>query len=43
VKQHFTQLGAVPIGSSPAEFDATIRAESKKWDPIIKAAGIRIE
>jgi tripartite-type tricarboxylate transporter receptor subunit TctC len=43
VKQHFTQLGAVPIGSSPAEFDATIRAEAKKWDPIIKAAGIRVE
>ncbi|HEX9464431.1 MAG TPA: tripartite tricarboxylate transporter substrate binding protein [Alphaproteobacteria bacterium] len=43
VKQHFTQLGAVPIGSSPAEFDATIRAEAAKWDPIIRAAGIRIE
>jgi len=43
VKQRFTELGAVSIASTPEEFEAVIRAENKKWDPIIKAAGIRIE
>ena len=43
VTQRFTELGAVSVGSTPEEFEAMIRAENKKWDPIIKAAGIRIE
>jgi len=43
VKQRFTELGAVSVGSTPEEFEAMIRAENKKWDPIIKAAGIRVE
>ena len=36
-------LGATPIGSSPADFAALIRADYDKWGPIIKAAGIRAE
>jgi len=36
-------LGATPIGGSPAEFAALIRADYEKWGPIIKAAGIRGE
>jgi tripartite-type tricarboxylate transporter receptor subunit TctC len=36
-------LGATPIGSSPADFAALIRADYEKWGPIIKAAGIRGE
>lgn len=43
VKDHLIQLGAVPIGSSPAEFERTIRADADKWAPIIRAAGIRAE
>jgi tripartite-type tricarboxylate transporter receptor subunit TctC len=43
VKQRLAKLGASPIGSSPEQFDAKIRAEYKKWGPIIEAAGIKAE
>src|SRR6266702_3326209 len=43
VKERLLGLGAAPIGSSPEEFAALIRAEYEKWGPIIKAAGIRGE
>ena len=42
-KARFTDLGAAPVGSSPAEFGAFIRAEYERWGPIIKAAGIKPE
>jgi len=35
--------GATPVGNTPAEFDAVIRADVKKWAKIIKEAGIRAE
>jgi tripartite-type tricarboxylate transporter receptor subunit TctC len=31
-----------PIGNSPAEFRARIEAEISRWDPVIKAANVRI-
>jgi tripartite-type tricarboxylate transporter receptor subunit TctC len=43
VKQRLAKLGAAPIGSSPEQFDAKIRADYKKWGPIIEAAGIKAE
>jgi putative tricarboxylic transport membrane protein len=35
--------GATPVGNTPAEFDAIIRADVKKWAKIIKDAGLRGE
>ena len=35
--------GATPVGNTPAEFDAIIRADVKKWATIIKEAGIKAE
>ena len=43
VKERLAKLGALPIGSSPQEFDAKIRADYEKWGPIIKAAGMKAE
>jgi tripartite-type tricarboxylate transporter receptor subunit TctC len=43
VKERLSKLGASPIGSSPRQFDAKIRAEYEKWGPIIKAAGLKAE
>jgi tripartite-type tricarboxylate transporter receptor subunit TctC len=43
VKERLSKLGASPIGSSPQQFDARIRAEYEKWGPIIKAAGMKAE
>ena len=35
--------GATPVGNTPAEFDAIIRADIQKWAKIIKEAGIRAD
>ena len=43
VKDRLMKFGALPIGSSPQELDAKIRADYDKWGPIIKAAGITAE
>ena len=38
-----TGEGATAVGNTPAEFDAIIRADVKKWAKIIRDAGIRAE
>jgi tripartite-type tricarboxylate transporter receptor subunit TctC len=43
VKERLGKLGASPIGSSPSEFDAKIRADARKWGPVIEAAGMKAE
>ena len=43
VRERLSKLGASPIGSSPQQFDARIRADYDKWGPIIKAAGMKAE
>jgi tripartite-type tricarboxylate transporter receptor subunit TctC len=43
VKERLKNLGASPIGSSPKQFDEKIRADYKKWGPIIQAAGMKAE
>jgi tripartite-type tricarboxylate transporter receptor subunit TctC len=42
-QQFAHRIGAVPIGSSPAEFDAFMRAERALFRRIIADAGIRLE
>jgi tripartite-type tricarboxylate transporter receptor subunit TctC len=42
LKQLATE-GAVPVGNSPAEFAAVIRADLDKWAKVVKEAGIRPE
>jgi tripartite-type tricarboxylate transporter receptor subunit TctC len=41
--QVLTAEGATAVGNTPAEFDAIIRADIKKWAKVIKEAGIRAE
>jgi tripartite-type tricarboxylate transporter receptor subunit TctC len=43
VKERLAADGAEPVGSSPEEFAAFIRAETQKWAKVAKAAGIRPE
>ena len=43
VTQRLTALGAEPVGNTPAEFGAFIRAEMARWGKIIKEKGIRAE
>ncbi len=37
------KMGATPVGSSPSDFDAFMRAEAKKWEPVLKEADIKMQ
>jgi tripartite-type tricarboxylate transporter receptor subunit TctC len=39
-KEKLAQLGADPVGSTPAEYDAFMAAEDKRWAAVIKKAGL---
>jgi tripartite-type tricarboxylate transporter receptor subunit TctC len=43
VRERFQNLGAVSVGSSPAEFASTLRSEATKWEAVIREAGIKVE
>ena len=43
IKTRFTDLGAQPIGSTPAELGTFIRAEMAKWAEVVKVANIKVE
>ena len=43
VRERFAQMGMEPIATTPDRFAAEIREASKRWPPIVKAAGIRPE
>ena len=41
VQERFASFGTVPVGSSPEEFAAFLRAEIEKWSRVVKASGAR--
>jgi tripartite-type tricarboxylate transporter receptor subunit TctC len=43
VRKRFAELGMTPIGNSPEEFAAAMKAEMPQWEKLIKSAGIRPE
>ena len=43
VQQKMNAAGFDLIGGTPQDFGALIKAESEKWVPVIKAAGIKID
>jgi tripartite-type tricarboxylate transporter receptor subunit TctC len=43
VRRRLVELSVEPVGSSAAEFAATIRSEITDWAPVVKAAGIKAE
>lgn len=43
VRSNLSSEGAEPIGSSPAEFAALLKAETERWGAVVKQAGIRAE
>jgi tripartite-type tricarboxylate transporter receptor subunit TctC len=40
VQKRLETLGAVPVGNTPEQFDATIRADTDRYGKLLKAAGI---
>jgi tripartite-type tricarboxylate transporter receptor subunit TctC len=43
VQATLEKTGATPVGSGSREFDAFMRAEAAKWEPVLKAANIRAQ
>jgi tripartite-type tricarboxylate transporter receptor subunit TctC len=43
VRQQMAALGAEPVGNTPEEFGAFIKAEMVRWGTVIKEKGIRAE
>jgi tripartite-type tricarboxylate transporter receptor subunit TctC len=43
IKARFRELSITPLRLSPAQFGAYVAAETTKWQPLIRAAGIRAD
>jgi tripartite-type tricarboxylate transporter receptor subunit TctC len=43
IRNRATEAGTEPFTSTPEEFSAMIREETKKWAEVIKAGGIRLQ
>jgi len=43
IRERFAKLGAEPVGSTPEEFEAFIKAEIAKWAKVVKEAGIKAD
>jgi tripartite-type tricarboxylate transporter receptor subunit TctC len=43
VKQKLDEMGTIPVGNSPPEFDAFLASETVKWGQVIRAAKITAE
>ena len=42
-RQKLATIGFTPIGDTPAEFSAYLKAEDEKWAKVISDAGIKME
>ena len=43
IKEKLLAQGAIPSGNTPAEFARHIEAEHKKWEPVVKASGAKVD
>ena len=43
VRERFTSLGVQPVGNTPEQWGAEIRADLARWSKVIKSAGIKVE
>jgi tripartite-type tricarboxylate transporter receptor subunit TctC len=43
VRHGMLALGAVPVGGSPAELDAFIRAEMAKWAAVVQRSRMQLD
>lgn len=43
LKKRLIEMGAEPVGSTPAEFAAVIKADTAKWAALVKSTGTKIQ
>lgn len=43
VRNRYATLGIEPVGNTPEQFAAQIRADLARWEKVVKAAGIKVE
>ena len=43
MKEKLLAQGAIPSGNTPAQFAQLIDAELKKWQPVVKASGAKVD
>ena len=43
LRQRFANAGADPVGNTPEQFAAVIRADTEKWAKVIKAGNIKVQ
>ena len=43
IKEKMLAQGAIPSGNTPQEFTALIDAEIRKWAPVVKASGAKVD
>jgi tripartite-type tricarboxylate transporter receptor subunit TctC len=43
LRKRMQDMGAEPVGDSPAQFHAFVEAEMKKWSTFVKQSGIKVE
>ena len=43
VRDRLIATGVTPVGNTPAEFAAVIKADLAKWGKVVKVAGVKVE
>jgi tripartite-type tricarboxylate transporter receptor subunit TctC len=43
IRKRFNELGMVPVGNTPAEFDAAIRAETARWAGVVRERKLTLD